>query len=158
MGNVAFFRKLFEYDYWGNREALASLATVGDSSEKPHKTFCHVIAAQRIWLARFASPEPPSSEAWLTLSLDECRTAVEELHERWSALLDTLTTEKLSEDLVYRTTKGVEFKTPIRDVLLHLVMHSAYHRGQVAAAVREAGGKPAATDYVVYVRKMQASG
>jgi uncharacterized damage-inducible protein DinB len=41
---------------------------------------------------------------------------------------------------------GAEFKTPIRDVVTHLVMHSAYHRGQVAAAVKEDGGKPAPTD------------
>jgi len=36
---------------------------------------------------------------------------------------------------------------------MHVVTHSAYHRGQVAAAVREAGGKPEATDYVVWVRQ-----
>lgn len=71
------------------------------------------------------------------------------------ALLDKLTPEKLDENLKYRNRKGVEFQTPIRDVLMHVIMHSVYHRGQVAAAVREAGGKPAATDYMVYVRKMK---
>lgn len=49
--------------------------------------------------------------------------------------------------------EGVEFSTPMADVLMHLVMHSAYHRGQVALAVRAAGGKPALTDYVVWVRQ-----
>ena len=39
---------------------------------------------------------------------------------------------------------------------MHVVTHSAYHRGQVAAAVREAGGKPAATDLVVWVRQPAA--
>jgi uncharacterized damage-inducible protein DinB len=69
------------------------------------------------------------------------------------ALLDKLTPEKLAQDLTYLTMAGAEFKTPIRDVLTHLVMHSAYHRGQVAAAVREDGGKPTPTDYVVYLRQ-----
>ena len=78
---------------------------------------------------------------------------MDELHKSWAALLDKLTPEKLAAGLTYRNTKGVEFKTPIQDVLMHLVLHSAYHRGQVAAAVREAGGKPAATDYVVYLRQ-----
>ncbi len=60
----------------------------------------------------------------------------------------------LSEKCVYRTTAGKPFETTIEDVLLHVVMHSVYHRSQVAAAVRQAGGKPAAADYVVYVRQL----
>lgn len=83
------------------------------------------------------------------------RATVEELHIRWSALLDKLAPEKLAGHLAYRNTKGQEFKTPVQDVLMHLVMHSAYHRGQVAAAVRDSGGKPAATDYIVYVRQLK---
>ncbi len=151
-----FFRRLFAYDYWGNREALASLSTVNGSAEQPRKYFEHVIGAQRVWLSRFETPDSPSVEAWPKLSPEECRTAIEELHKSWTGLLGELGPEKLAQNLVYRNTKGVEFKTPIEDVLMHLVMHSAYHRGQVAAAVRQAGGKPAATDYVVYVRQLGA--
>ena len=99
------------------------------------------------------TPSPPNVQPWPTLGLEECGAALDDLHEHWMAMLDQLAPERLTQDLTYRTTTGVEFKTPIRDVLTHLVMHSAYHRGQVAAAVREAGGKPAATDYVVYLRQ-----
>ena len=67
-------------------------------------------------------------------------------------MLDNLTAEKQAGELAYQTTKGIEYRTPVGDVLMHLVLHSSYHRGQVAAAVREAGGKPAVTDYVVYLR------
>jgi uncharacterized damage-inducible protein DinB len=155
MENLQLIRTLFEYDYWANGEALASLSTVGDSAERPRKYFSHVLGAQRIWLGRFESPEPPSAEPWPVLTVEECRAAIEEVHQRCRALLDKLTPEKLDENLAYRNLKGVEFQTPIRDVLMHLIMHSAYHRGQVAATVREAGGKPAATDYMVYVRRMK---
>lgn len=86
----------------------------------------------------------------------EAQAAVEELHGRWMLLLDKLSPQELAGDVVYRNTKGQEFKTPIQDVLMHLVMHSAYHRGQVAAAVRDSAGKPAATDYVVFLRKLKA--
>lgn len=154
--NYRFIEELFEYDCWANREALASLSTVPDSAEKPRQYFSHVIGAQRVWLARFDDPNPPSAQPWPTLSREECRQAIEDSHRQWTALLGWLTPEKLEEDVAYRNLKGVEFKTPIRDVLMHLVMHSAYHRGQAASAVREAGGKPAATDYIMYVRKMKA--
>jgi uncharacterized damage-inducible protein DinB len=156
MENLDFIRQLFEYDYWANEETLASLAAVSEDAEKPRKYFSHVLGAQRVWLARFDDPHPPSAQPWPTLSVEECRQHIQDLHGRWTALLERLSPEKLEEGLAYRNTKGMEFKTPIRDVLMHLVLHSAYHRGQVAAAVREAGGKPAATDYAVYMRKMKA--
>ena len=81
----------------------------------------------------------------------------QDLRRRWKELLDNLTPEKLAGDLLYLSLKGVEYRTPIQDVLMHLILHSAYHRGQVAAAVREAGGKPASTDYVVYLRGLPKS-
>jgi len=145
-------RKLFDYDYWANSETLASLRTVPGGNDKPRKTFNHIIGAQRIWLSRFENPAPPSALPWPDSSLDECSTAIEELRRRWNEILDNLSLEKAAGDLTYLSLKGTENKTPIQDVLLHLLLHSAHHRGQVAAAVREAGGKPAATDYVVYLR------
>ncbi len=153
MGGNDFIRKLFDYDYWANREALASLGTLGRAAERPLKIFRHIIGAQRVWLARFDDPNPLGVQRRPVLTLGDCRAAAEDLHKRWVALLGGMTAEKLASDLAYRNPKGVEFKTPVQDGLMHLVMHSAYHRGQVAAAVREAGGKPAATDYVAYVRQ-----
>lgn len=151
MDSSNYFRKLFEYDYWGNREALASLAST--DSEKPLKIVGHVIGAQRAWLNRLEPEGATIFEPWPTLSLNESKSAVEDLHQRWLALLDKLSPEQMSKDLVYRNSKGIEFRTPVEDVMQHVVLHSAYHRGQVAVAIREAGGKPAATDYTVYLRQ-----
>ena len=146
------YLKLFDYDYWANCETLASLKSVPSGAEKPRKAFSHVIGGQRVWLSRFENPAPPSAQPWPDLTLEECASAIEDLRRQWKELLDKLTPEKLAGELTYKTTKGLEYRTPVGDILMHLVLHSAYHRGQVAAAVREAGGKPAPTDYVVYVR------
>ncbi len=153
--HLPFFRNLFEYDLWANREALASLKSVEGDASRARKYFQHIIGAQRIWLSRFETPDSPSTEAWPTMTLDQAGDAVEELHGRWMKLLDSMTPERITTDLVYRNLKGQEFKTPVQDVLMHLVMHSVYHRGQVAAAVRDSSGKPAATDYTVYVRQIK---
>ena len=153
MNPEALFAKLFEYDYWGNCEVLASLGTVAASAERPQQLFNHIIGAQRIWLARFTNPNPADVQPWPAITQEDCRAAVDELHGRWRAILGGMTPEQWTGNLTYLNTKGVEFTTPIQDVLMHLLLHSAYHRGQVAAAVREAGGKSAATDYIVYVRK-----
>jgi uncharacterized damage-inducible protein DinB len=153
MESIGSFRQLFEYDHWGNQAALASLSSIAGPADKPLKLFSHVLGAQHVWRARFDNPNPPKSQPWPTLTLEECRSALDDTYQRWVVLLDQLSDEKLTQKLVYHTTQGARFETPIRDVLMHLLLHSAYHRGQVAVAVREEGGKPALTDYVVYLRQ-----
>ena len=153
MESIRYFRQLFEYDRWGNQAALASLGSIAGPVEKPLKVFSHILGGQRVWRARFDDPHPPNAQPWPVLTTEDCRSGIDEIYQRWVELLDQLSDEKLSHNLVYHTTQGAKFGTPIRDVLTHLLLHSAYHRGQVAAAVREAGGKPAVTDYVVYLRQ-----
>src|SRR5205814_1903687 len=118
--------------------------------------FSHIVGAHRIWLARLEQNGAPIAQPWPTLALEECRDALQETGDRWTAYLNQMTPDALGHVLIYRNTKGVEFKTQVQDILMHVIVHSAYHRGQVAAAVREAGGKPAVTDYVVWVRQGEA--
>lgn len=154
MDSLDSFRKLFEYDYWGTQEALQSIAAMKGSQERALKYAGHIIGAQQFWLARVETSSTPSGTPWPLLTLEEVRAAAEEQHRRWTALLDSLTPEKLEGDFVYRNSKGNEYRTLLRDLLIQLVVHGAYHRGQIAAAVRGAGEKPAATDYLVYTRKL----
>jgi len=39
----------------------------------------------------------------------------------------------------------------VAECLLQLALHSAHHRGQVAAGLREAGGEPPLTDFIAWV-------
>jgi uncharacterized damage-inducible protein DinB len=45
----------------------------------------------------------------------------------------------------------------LAETLLQIVMHSTYHRGQVAARVRELGGEPPLTDFIAWVWKGRPS-
>jgi uncharacterized damage-inducible protein DinB len=151
--SLSFFQNLYAYDLWANQRAAASVTTVPNNDPRALEYLRHIVGAQRIWLSRFETPENPATSPRPSLSLDECRAAIADLHSRWTALLGTLTEQKLAGDLAYKNLKGAEFRTPVHEVLLHLVTHSVYHRGQLAAAVRESGGKPEPTDYIVYVRQ-----
>lgn len=148
-----YFCKLFEYDYWSNREALSSLGFANPVPETPLKIFGHVIGAQRVWLARIDGDVSAAPVPWPRLTLEDCKGAVDELHGRWTRLLGNVAPAQLTENVTYRNSKGVEFKTPLEDVLQHVIIHSAYHRGQVAVVQRQAGARPALTDYVVYIRQ-----
>jgi uncharacterized damage-inducible protein DinB len=68
--------------------------------------------------------------------------------------LADLTEEQLDSDLTYANQSGVEFRTPIRDILTHVALHGQYHRGQINRILREAGGEPQPLDYILFVRQL----
>ena len=76
-----------------------------------------------------------------------------ELTGLWHRYLDPLTESKLGDVIAYRNTKGEEWRSSVLDILTHVVIHSGYHRGQIAAEVRRFGGEPACTDYIHAVRQ-----
>lgn len=154
--SLRYFQNLYAYDAWANRRAASSVGTVSSGDTRALDYLRHIVGAQQVWLGRFETPETPATSGRPPLSLEECRATLEGLHARWTALLASLTEEKLAADLIYKNLKGAEFRTPIHEVLLHMVTHSVYHRGQLAAAVREAGGKAEPTDYIVFVRQKSA--
>jgi uncharacterized damage-inducible protein DinB len=155
MDSLDSLRHLFEYDYWANQVALRSIATLNTTTERALKVAGHIVGAQRVWLVRLETPGAAPPVPWPLMSLEEANAAVIEVHQRWNSFFGNLAPERLDEDLVHRNSKGAEFRAPVRDVLMQLVVHGAYHRGQIAAAVREAGGTPSSTDYITYVRQQR---
>jgi uncharacterized damage-inducible protein DinB len=148
-------RQFFEYDYWANQETLRSVASLEAPPERALKVVGHIVGAQRVWLGRLEAPGSTPPAPWPVMSLEDANAAVGEMHQRWNSFLRSLAPEHLDEDLVHRNSKGAEFRAPVRDVLMQLVMHGAYHRGQIAAAVRDAGGTPSSTDYITYIRRQR---
>ena len=152
MESLDSLRQYFEYDYWANQTTLRSVASLEAPPNRALKVVGHIVGAQRVWLGRLESPGGDPPAPWPLMSLAEANAAVSEMHQRWNSFLGNLAPERLDEDLVHRNSKGAEFRAPVRDVLMQLVMHGAYHRGQIAAVVRDAGGTPSSTDYITYVR------
>ncbi len=71
-------------------------------------------------------------------------------------LLDTLSQGDLERRVAYRNSKGEEFRTPIGEILLHVLLHGSYHRGQIALRMRDVGEEPVNTDLITFVRERPA--
>jgi uncharacterized damage-inducible protein DinB len=56
--------------------------------------------------------------------------------------------EDLADGVAYRNSKGEFWTSSVGDILTHVLLHAHYHRGQIAASQREAGGEPAYTDFI----------
>lgn len=143
-------RRLLRYDVWANQETLRSLGQ-GEPPPRSLRWMAHIIGAEFLWLARLqgtASRMP----VWPDLSLEECRAALKELNPALRKF-DLERLGPLNRQVSYVNSKGEPWSSTVEDILTHLVIHSAYHRGQIASDSRTAGQEPAYTDYIHAARQ-----
>jgi uncharacterized damage-inducible protein DinB len=145
-------RRLFAYDDWANREALASLRSAASPPKRALDRLAHVVAAEWLWRSRIAGQSPPVA-VWPALSLSDCDREIARLAEEWRGLLDELSEDGLARPVSYVNSKGEPWRSAVEDILMHVVMHSAHHRGQIASDLRAAGFAPAYTDYIHAARR-----
>lgn len=149
--NVAdYLWRQFVYDGWANREVLKVIRAAGDEDQRSLQLMAHVLAAGRVWLERLQQV-PQSVPVWPESDLARCEDEAKRLERQWLEYLKTVA--DLSQTVPYKNTKGEAWSSSIGDVLTHVLMHSAYHRGQIASHMREQGHTPAYTDFIHAVRQ-----
>lgn len=143
-----YFARTFRYDAWANRAALAACEQAGEKLPATAlKRLAHVAAAHRLWQARLEGEAAPVP-VWPEWSPEETARQIERAADGWAAWLGTCTPERLNETISYANSKGDVHESRVEDVLTHVLLHAAYHRGQIASDLRAAGVEPAATDFI----------
>jgi uncharacterized damage-inducible protein DinB len=143
------FRRLFRYDRWANREVSDALRSVADPPAKSVRWLAHIVAAEALWLARIQRlPQP--MPVWPEFKMDELPRVLEAVSGEWEKFLEA---PALDAGCEYTNSKGERFTSPVGDILMHVVNHSTYHRGQIAADMRASGMEPAYTDFIHAARQ-----
>jgi uncharacterized damage-inducible protein DinB len=140
------------YNAWANRETLRSVLAARNAPERSVAVLAHIVGAEWLWLARLEQPAPPMG-GWPALQPTECDEQFRELSRVWQAYAGGLTSDLLEQQIRYTNTQGTEWSSAIADVLTHVVLHSSYHRGQIASLLGRAGDTAAYTDYIECVRQ-----
>ena len=154
METIETLRRLFSYNEWANRRMMDSLGATASPGPKAIRALAHLLIAEKTWASRLESNvDTTGFDFWQGSTLEECRRLAGEVRETYRRLLSELTEETLDSEATYKNSKGVEYRNSYRDMLQQVLLHSTYHRGQVAMAVRAEGGEPAYTDYIVFVRE-----
>lgn len=153
------FRRLFRFEEDANAKVLASLGSVPPANRvrpefaRAMTIFGHILEARTIWLARLHGPAPaPVNMFPQGLTLEDASKRSARADDAWRDWCGHLSDAKLRQSIDYVNSEQRRFRVKVEDVLGHVLMHSAYHRGQIAMLVRQCGGEPAATDYVIFAR------
>jgi uncharacterized damage-inducible protein DinB len=81
------------------------------------------------------------------------KTYAQENHRAAEQFLASADAQALKRSINVPWFKDPALDLPIEQALLQAAMHSHYHRGQNATRLRELGGEPPLTDYIVWLWK-----
>jgi len=146
------FRRQFAYNEWANREVLATLEDTGGSLERPIQYVAHILSAELLWLNRLKR-QRPTIAVWPRFDLAECASQLGKVSSAWNQYLQSLSSTELLGAASYTNSKGEGWSSTVQDILSHVLLHSAYHRGQIASTMRANDQTPAYTDFIHAVRQ-----
>jgi uncharacterized damage-inducible protein DinB len=148
-------RRLVAHLRWADTRLLERMAAAGDPPPGLD-LLAHLLAAEQVWLARLRGEETSHLEIWPHMDLPTCRASAEHVHHGLSELVREMEGGFSDRVITYRNSAGRAFTSRADDVLVHVAMHGAYHRGQIALRLREAGAEPVNTDFITYCRETAA--
>jgi uncharacterized damage-inducible protein DinB len=156
-------KELYDYLFWGDRMMFSAATALPDaeyfmergmSAGSIHKLLAHLMGAEAVWLERWRGQAPARIE-----NADDHPTRAaldarwERVHADLREFLSKQTNESLAGPITFRSFTGDPSAIPLGELMVHVVDHASYHRGQLNTMIKQAGGQPAPVFYVTYQRQ-----
>ncbi|HEY2866963.1 MAG TPA: DinB family protein [Pyrinomonadaceae bacterium] len=151
METVEHLRELFRYDDWANRRMIVAVKESG--SDRCRQILAHLLTTEDEYLARLFGKDSTGFDFWPDLSIEECGELARTVAEKYEKLMRHFDDEGLDLWTRYRTSEGIPHENNFRDMLTHVIIHSATHRGNLMLKLREEGFEPPKIDYIIYLRE-----
>lgn len=142
--------KLLKYHFACNQrlgEFFTGNAKAWDT-EKVSAWYSHLIHAHHIWNQRILRAQPKFG-VWQKQGLTSLLELDKKNHAESLRLVKSLPP---TTSISYTNSTGKTYQNSLEDILLHVVNHGTYHRGQIASALRKAGIDPLPSDYILFGR------
>ncbi|WNR46912.1 DinB family protein [Paenibacillus roseipurpureus] len=139
--------------YWADGRILDALEESETKNKDLLKLVRHVAVAERVWLYRLEGKGSAQYTLWEEAEdLTAIRRMFEENAEQYRVYIEGLEESELDEMMDYANQSGVPFRTSVRDILLQVLLHGQYHRGQINRALRIEYADPVQVDYITFAR------
>ncbi len=138
---------LLRYNYLANQKYIDFL--VQQSFSEGEKLLSHILNAQHIWNARITD-SLSIYDAW---QLHEQAQWADINKQNFDQSLKLTVGVSLEEGHTYKEYTGEKYTNNVVEILNHVVLHSGYHRGQIAAKANELDLAPPTTDFIKYLRE-----
>lgn len=151
METIEHLRGLFVYNDWANWRIIRALGE--NFSRRSLQILAHLLVTEKEYFERLYGKDSTGFDFWQELSLAECANLAQETTENYERLLKRFDEEGLSLRAKYKTSEGTAHENTFRELLSHVLIHSATHRGNIVVQMRGENITPPKIDYIVYLRE-----
>jgi uncharacterized damage-inducible protein DinB len=155
-------RDLYGYHRWANRKLFDESVSRGvDAVERDmgkawsfptiRRMFCHLYAADAIWLSRWQGTSPTAMPGADISSMTMLRERWDGLEAEQRAFVESLSAGDYARVIDYRNTEGKAFRAALGPLLQHVVNHATHHRSEIATMLTMISGSPADTGLNQYL-------
>lgn len=148
------FQLLLQYEATTQARLIEALAGEVSLPEQVLTLLSHQYNALMIWLTRLSS-HSPVAQPWDVHSFLELTRIHQGVFNQLNLYLASLRPEDLEMVVAYQNSRGETFQNSIEEILQHLFLHSAHHRGQIALRMRQGGLDVPVTDFIFFTREMR---
>jgi uncharacterized damage-inducible protein DinB len=144
--SLSVLQSLFDYKAWANTELFEVLETVTSEVDlhTAIRTLNHIYVVDRIFRAHLLG-EPHGYEATntkATPTLAQLRSAVAETDGWYRAYVAGLAESDLTARLHFTFTDGDTGQMSREEILMHVITHGGYHRGNVGQVLKNIAVAP----------------
>ena len=136
-------QSLFAQKSWANNELFNALAAVNDAQHAASvhasiRTLNHIYVVDRIFQAHLLGEQHgyAATNTDATPELDDLQFSVAETDAWYESYVSMSSAEVLSESLAFRFTDGDAGTMTREEMLLHVITHGSYHRGNVGQVLK----------------------
>jgi len=161
--NLAHLQTLLDYHYWARDIILDAvtelprekfLQPVESSFKSVRDTVAHIYAADLVWFNRWIGRAPAGLIPYDQFpDATSIRTAWKDLETEVRQFVNNLGEAGVNKLFDYKLLSGAPDTAPFWQMLVHVVNHATYHRGQVTTLLRQLGAPPPKpTDMIAFFR------
>lgn len=159
----ATLRSLFSYKSWADAELFALLASLGpEHAEQLHtciRTLNHIHVVDRIFRAHLSGEQRPfdATNTKETPSLARLRDEVVATDTWYEEHVAGLAPAGLGEVIDFTFTDGDRGNMSREEILLHVISHGGYHRGNVGQVLKSISVAPPRDLYTRFLHQSEPS-
>src|SRR5699024_7975167 len=163
--------QLYDYHIWANKRFFERLKDLPHSVYTKEiqnvfptiaETFVHIYQVDTIYLGVIRGDSMDEIQASImqvqektrNKGLEKMEVLYEELAEQYHAFLNSQ--ENMDKAITTEHPSFGRLETHLSEIMQHVVNHGTYHRGNLAAMIRQQGYPSVMTDYIMYLYDKKA--
>lgn len=156
--------RLYGYQKWANNDLFDKLVLLDSKKQATElqtsiRLINHYYVVAQIFASHLSgAPHPYNSTNTVeTPTLGSLRTSMAATDQWYLEYVQDIGSEKLAEPVAFTFTDGDKGCMTRQEILMHVILHSTIHRGEVCRILRQLSIMPPRETFAVYLHQAEPS-